>query len=267
MSILTKITPSGLNDSMRFVFNNFEIKLVENEQEYDETLRLRYEVFNIEMGEGLSSSSETGRDEDQYDPYCDHLIVKSIEDNNKIVGTYRFMRKEAAENGIGFYSELEFDLSKLKETGEEIIELGRSCVHKDFRSKNVMSYLWAGLAKLIDEAGAKYLFGCGSIHSDNVNTISSIFRYFKEKHYSDEYHRVYPKKGFEVKGLNPYIEVENAKEVFRSIPPILKGYIRLSAQCCGEPAWDPEFGCADLFILLDTKKITKKYSDHFFRNV
>lgn len=251
---------------IEFTINEFKIKLAETEKELDELFRLRYEVFNVEMGEGLSSSEATGKDIDEYDKYCGHLIVVDTENNNKIVGTYRLLDKTSAKNGIGFYSETEFDISRLKELDEDFIEIGRSCVHKDYRSKNIMKYLWAGLAKILELTKAKFLFGCGSIHSENIDDISKVFRYFKEKHYAEEKHRCSPKKENVLEGLNPEINIDNAKQVFKLIPPILKGYIRLSAVCCGEPAWDHEFGCADLLLMLDTNKITKKYANHFFRN-
>ncbi len=266
MSYSIKELSHDSNQLIDFKINEFRIKLAETEKELDEMYRLRYEVFNVEMGEGLASSAETEKDIDRYDKYCDHLIVVDPENNDKIVGTYRLLSRKSAEQGIGFYSETEFDISNLKNVDFEFIEIGRSCVHKDYRSKNIMKYLWAGMAKIVELTKAKFLFGCGSIHTNNIDDISKVFRYFKEKHYADEQYRVYPKKENILKELNPNIDIDNAKQVFKLVPPILKGYIRVSAVCCGEPAWDPEFGCADLLLMLDTEKITKKYAKHFFKN-
>ncbi len=254
-----------LYEKVNFTINNFRVKLVETDEEYDETLRMRFEVFNLEMGEGLASSEATGRDEDDYDKYCDHLIVKDIENNEKIVATYRILTKHNALEGIGFYSETEFDISNLKNLDAEIIELGRTCVHKDYRSKHAMTFLWAGLSRVVELTNAKYLFGCGSIHSNDINDISRIYRYFKDKYLSDEKYRVYPLEKNRMKELDLNIPLEDEKKVFRMIPPILKGYIRVSAVCCGEPAWDPEFGCADLLIMLNAHNITKRYTDHFMQ--
>src|ERR1700690_1438420 len=119
----------------------FEVKIAEYLYEVESALKLRYKVFNLEMGEGLESSYETGFDSDVYDTFCDHLIVKNRQ-LDKVVGTYRLLRQEKAEKSFGFHSENEFDLTRIKRLRGQALELGRSCVDKEYRSLAVVNLLW-----------------------------------------------------------------------------------------------------------------------------
>ena len=132
----TESKSSGSAVKFDLEFNNFSVKMAENDTEVKAVQRLRFEVFNVEMNEGLDSSWETGLDQDQYDEHADHLLVidKSID---KVVGTYRMLKKSVANSNGGFYSEGEFDLTNLKRLPAEILEMGRSCVHKEDRKSVV----------------------------------------------------------------------------------------------------------------------------------
>ena len=243
-------------------FKNFLVKIAKAEQEKTAAQRLRFEVFNLEMNEGLSSAWETGLDRDQYDEHADHLIV--IDRNNgKVVGTYRMLKKSVANFNGGFYSEGEFDLANLKQLPDEILEMGRSCVHKDYRSNGVINYLWAGIAKYLELTKAKYMFGCGSLHTHNVEEVSEIYSYLKSKYYADQKFRVYPLQKYIVPGLKDDAPIKDSRTIIKKIPPLLKGYFRLGALICGEPALDSEFGTTDFFILLPTEQITKRYQNHY----
>src|SRR5262245_5270551 len=146
---------------------NLEVRLATNLTELDAAMRLRFEVFNLELQEGLHSSYERGYDTDAYDAYCDHLIVKDLE-LDEVLGTYRLLSQERAERNIGFYSENEFDLSHLKRTaggyGNGLLELGRSCIAESHRSFATINLLWSAIANYAIERGINYLFGCGSLH-------------------------------------------------------------------------------------------------------
>jgi len=243
-------------------FNNFLVKIAENEQEKTAALRLRFEVFNLEMNEGLSSSWNTGLDQDQYDEHADHLIVID-KNNDKLVGTYRMLIKSRAVGNGGFYSEGEFDLTNLKNLPVEILEMGRSCVHKDYRSSGVINYLWAGIAKYVEATNAKYIFGCGSLHTHDVTEVNQIFSYLKSKYYAGDKFRVYPHEKCIVPGLKDDVPINDLRAIKKKIPPLIKGYFRLGAFICGEPALDSEFGTTDFFILLQTDQITKRYLNHY----
>lgn len=243
-------------------FNNFLVKVAETEEEITAALKLRFDVFNLEMNEGLSSSWETGLDRDQYDEYADHLIVIN-KDDNEVVGTYRVLIKSRVISNGGFYSEGEFDLTNLKKLPDEILEMGRSCVHKDYRSSGVINYLWTGIAKYLEMTKAKYLFGCGSLHTHNVDEVNEIYTYLKSKYFADEKYRVYPVERCVFHGLKDDVPITDLNMIKKKIPPLLKGYFRAGAQICGEPAYDSEFGTTDFFILLPTDQITKRYQKHF----
>lgn len=254
--------PNDNNFPMELEFNNFLVKIARSEKEKTAALRLRFEVFNLEMNEGLGTSWETGLDQDQYDEHADHLIV--IDKNlDKVVGTYRLLTKsKVIENG-GFYSEGEFDLSNLKKLPDELLEMGRSCVHKDYRSSGVINLLWAGIAKYLKLTNAKYMFGCGSLHTHDSNEVSQIYTYLKSKYYADEKFRVYPVEKCIVPELRDDMPLDNSREITKKIPPLIKGYFRTGALICGEPALDSEFGTTDFLILLPTDQITERYKQHY----
>jgi len=242
--------------------NNFQIKIAETEEEILAALRLRFEVFNIEMNEGLASSWDTGLDQDKYDVHADHLIVIDKQ-TQAIVGTYRLIRKSRVISNGGFYSEGEFNLDRLKKLPDEILELGRSCVHKDYRSNGVINLLWLGIAKYVEVTDSRYLIGCGSLHTHNVNEISEIYSYLKVNYFSDDRFRVYPVEKCMVNGLRDNVTVDDSRSLMKKMPPLLKGYFRAGAVICGEPALDSEFGTTDFLILLTTENITKRYSQHY----
>lgn len=249
--------------ALRLEFDNFLVKIVETAEELEAALRLRFEVFNLEMNEGLAASWETGLDQDRYDAHADHLIVIDKRNQNRVVGTYRMLTKSRVIGNGGFYSEGEFDLTNLKKLPEEILEMGRSCVHRDYRASGVINLLWAGIAKFLEIIEAKYLFGCGSLHTHDVQEISEIFSYLKANHMAAEQFRVYPVDKCVVPGLRDDLPVGDRREVMKKLPPLLKGYFRIGASICGAPALDAEFGTTDFCILLPTAQINSRYQRHY----
>jgi putative hemolysin len=241
-----------------------EVRLAENQYEIEQTLALRYEVFNKELGEGLPESHDTKKDRDEYDLYCDHLIVIDHAEDKKIVGTYRILRSSVAKQYIGFYSENEFDLSKIYELKDESAEIGRGCVHQDYRDGSVITLLWSGLAWYIKKHKIRYLMGCGSFHTNNPLVISQAYAYFKEKNYLvKEELRVEPLSHKKLKGFNPNEQISDLREITRKIPPLIIGYLRAGALIGGEPAYDEIFGTTDFFIFFDSTQITKQYGERY----
>jgi putative hemolysin len=241
-----------------------EVKLAENQLEIERALALRYDVFNLEMGEGLPQSSATRKDRDEYDLYCQHLVVIDKSNEEKTVGTYRILTRKAARDNIGFYSENEFDITSIYNLPDEIAEVGRSCVHPDYRDGSVISLLWQGLAEFMIKQDVRYLMGCGSIHSVDPEVASKSYAFLKEKDAiaSDEF-RVYPNPDYRLPGFSSEFKIEDLKAISKSIPPLIKGYIRLGAKICGAPALDAVFGTTDVFILFDRKEITERYAKHY----
>lgn len=247
------------------VERKLEVRLAENQYEIEQTLSLRYNVFNLEMGEGLPESRQAQKDRDEYDYYSDHLIVKD-ETANKIVGTYRILKRSVAKANIGFYSENEFDLSKIYEFKDEVAEVGRSCVHADYRDGSVISLLWSGFGEYMLKNDIRYLMGCGSIHSMDSIVASQAYAYLKENNaLAGEEFGVTPYESYQLVGFDPNYKVADWKAVNKAIPPIIKGYVRLGAKICGYPALDRIFKTTDLFVLFDRKEIDERYGKHYLK--
>lgn len=243
----------------------FEIKIADSLQEIEAALRLRFEVFNLELKEGLQSSFETGFDSDVYDTFCDHLIVKE-KSTGRVVGTYRLLRQSKAEQHIGFYSENEFDLSSLKKNTGRSLELGRSCVAKEFRSIAVINLLWSGIARYIEMHGVTHLFGCASLHSTVAREIAPAYYYLIRNYLAPKEFWSFPHTDRRMNFLSIFVTEEEERAAFSSLPPLMKGYLRLGALICGEPAVDNEFGTTDFLILVDTAKITERYKEHYVKS-
>ncbi|EKO16847.1 GNAT family N-acetyltransferase [Leptospira kirschneri] len=241
-----------------------EVRIAENQLEIERTLALRYEVFNLELGEGLPQSAATRKDRDEYDFFCDHLIVIDKNQENKIVGTYRILRRSVAKQNLGFYSDNEFDITKIYELDAETAEIGRSCVHPEYRDGSVISMLWAGLGAYMQKYNVRYLFGCGSIHQTDVQSANEVYAYLKDKNalVGKEFD-ITPLPNFEIPGFDPNYQSDDMKAVHKRVPALIKGYLRAGAQICGTPALDKVFKTIDFFILFDIRDIESKYGKRF----
>ena len=193
-------------------------------------------------------------DHDSYDPYCEHLVVRD-ENSGAVVGTYRILPPENARQIGSYYSELEFDLTRLLHLRSRMVEIGRSCVHADYRSGATITLLWAGLAKYMVEKRYDYLIGCASISTaDGGHAAASIYRRLGESMSPVEY-RVFPRCPLPLAALK--------NDLPAALPPLIKGYLRAGAYVCGAPAWDPDFNTADLPILLPMARLESRYARHF----
>lgn len=238
-----------------------EVRLARDDEEIEKALRLRYRVFVEEEKAELGNTSLVEKDE--YDDYCDHLIV-SRKDNQEVIGTYRLLPGKKALPGIGFYSETEFDLSRFRLYMPETVELGRSCVHKDFRDGRAISLLWSGIGQYIQAHQIKYLIGCASLPLDSGANINEIHSYLKFNHMINGMH-VEPKTAYKITDLTETAPITNARMVFRSLPPLIKGYLRLGAFVAGEPAYDPVFRTFDFFMILNRDDIVKRYQQNYLK--
>jgi putative hemolysin len=224
--------------------------------EVAEAQRIRFKVFAEEMGAKLPSA-ESGLDIDRFDRFCDHLLVRDHA-NDKVVGTYRILPPEQAVNAGGYYSETEFDLSRLVHLRDRMMEVGRSCVHPDYRDGATITQLWSGLADYIGKNGHEYMIGCASISlGDGGHYAASVYNKIHKLHAAPAEYRVFPHCRLPLESLNQNLEV--------IVPPLIKGYLRLGAYIAGEPAWDPDFNCADLFILMPVSRMNARYARHFMR--
>ena len=241
---------------------DFEIKITRDQKEIEAAQRLRFEVFNLELQEGLKISYQQGLDVDDYDPLCDHLIVRASKDG-PVVGTYRLLLGSEARKHFGFYSEREFNLERIKKLKGELLEMGRSCVHKDYRDRAVLDAMWQAIAEYVRNHQVRYLFGCASLHSTDPREVSELFCLLKEKHYGPETVRVHPVSEKSFPGLDERVKIGNRRKLFFQLPSLIKGYLRVGALLCGPPALDREFGTTDLFLLLDVQKLTSEYRRRF----
>jgi putative hemolysin len=242
--------------------SELEIKITTEANEIRAAQRLRFEVFNVEMNKGLHASYEKGLDVDEFDPFCDHLIVRH-RSSREIVGTYRLLRGSQAQKNIGFYSEREFDLRKIKRLRGELLELGRSCARKDFRDKPLIPLMWEAIAGYVKTHGIRYLFGCASLYATDAREVGDCFSLLKRKHYAGEDFRVEPVAACRFDGLHGNEHVGDEQATFLKLPSLIKGYLRLGAVVCGPPALDRDFGTADFLLLLDVQKLSTDYLRRF----
>lgn len=241
---------------------DFEIKITKDISEIREAQRLRFEVFNLEMKKGLELSYRKGLDADDYDPLCDHLIVRDL-NTKQVVGTYRLLLGFQARKHFGFYSEREFNLENIKKLSGELLELGRSCARKDYRDKALIPMMWEAIADYVKTHKVRYIFGCASLLTTHHREVSEFFSQLKEKYYAPEEFRVYPVPGKAFLGLDDQVRIRDEQSVFLRLPGLIKGYLRVGALLCGPPALDLEFGTTDLFLLLDLKRMSSEYTRRF----
>lgn len=229
------------------------ISLARSPVEVAEAQRLRYKVFAEEMGVQLSGTG--GLDVDGFDAYCDHLLVRDSA-TNQVIGTYRILSPHKANEAGGYYSAGEFDLSRLSHLFDNTVEVGRACVHQNYRSGGTITMLWAGLAKYMQMHNYEYMIGCGSIPiHDGGHMAASLYHKLKDDYLSPSEYRVFPRNPLPIDSLNKDMQVV--------CPPLIKGYLRLGAYICGEPAWDASFNTADMLVMLPLSKINSRYASHF----
>ncbi len=234
--------------------SRFVVELARTVADVREAQRLRYAVFAGEMGARLAGP-EPGVDEDRFDAFCEHLLVRDAA-SGEVVGTYRLLDAAAAAEAGGFYSAQEFDLSRVEHLLPRALEVGRSCIHPDHRSGSVISLLWSGLADYMAHCGLEYLIGCASVTlADGGAAATAIWREVAARHLAPLEYRVFPRCPLPLAGLHA--------DEGAPLPPLVKGYLRVGAWVCGEPAWDPDFNTADLFILLPLARANPRYLRHY----
>jgi putative hemolysin len=223
--------------------------------------RLRHQVFVGEMGAQTTpvAGAPAGHDIDLFDEFCEHLIVRTLPGNDEpgeVVGTYRVLTPAAARRAGSFYSDTEFDLTRLRPLRERMVELGRSCVHQDHRSGTVILALWGALAQFVEQNAMETVIGCASISMrDGGHCAASLWTSLRATHLAPVEWQVRPRVALPVDDLNHALDVEP--------PALIKGYLRMGAKVLGAPAWDPEFNTADLPMLTRVADIPARYKRHF----
>ena len=208
---------------------------------------LRFFVFNLELNEGLESSFATLRDEDRFDPVCDHLLVED-RCSGEIVGTYRLQTGPAAARHLGYYSAQEFDFTPYESLRSQIVELGRACVHRDHRNLQVLGLLWKGIIDYALDHHARYLVGCSSLTSQDPEVGASAFFELSAKHLVEPALRTFPLPDF-------HCAMDRLAPAVPKIPKLLRAYLSLGSKICGPPAIDREFKTIDFLTWQDLEAL------------
>ena len=233
----------------------YEIRLAKTLVEREAACRLRFRVFNIELGEGLESSYQTGLDQDDFDLFCDHLIVED-RSRRDVVGTYRLQSGGTAAQNLGYYSEQEFYFSPYESIRGEVVELGRASINREHRTSEVLTLLWRGIAQYARFYRLRYLIGCSSLNSRDPREGWSLYRQL-EPFMVPEPLRTQPTPAYEL----PETTLDCLNEV--RVPKLLKTYIAVGARICGAPAWDREFGTIDFLTFLDLAQLSPAARNRF----
>lgn len=222
---------------------------------------LRHRVFAGEMGASLRPIPGTpaGHDADLFDPYCEHLLVRTVETEahaSEVVGTYRVLTPDAARRVGGLYTDSEFDLVRLATLRPRMAELGRSCTDPQWRTGGVILMLWGSLAQFMQRNGLDIMIGCASVPmTDGGRHARALWHRLASTHLAPIEHRVTPRLALPVD-----VVPEGTEAV---IPPLIKGYLACGARVLGAPAWDADFGCADLPLMLRFADVPMTYQRRF----
>jgi putative hemolysin len=236
-------------------------------EDRDAACRLRFRVFNIEMGEGLESSYDTGLDTDQFDLFCEHLLVEE-KSTHRTVGTYRMQSGETAARNLGYYSEQEFCFAPYEPLRSGILELGRASIDREHRTPEVLTLLWRGIAQYATDMGLRYLVGCSSLNSQDPCEGWQMYDQLEHYRVSPEF-ATEPTSAYACpngqKGINAQPSPCNIEPVpsLPKVPKLLRTYLAIGARICAPPAWDREFGTIDFLTLLDLKMLSPSARNHF----
>ena len=251
--------------------NNLEIRLAETEREVAASQALRFNVFCREMGAKMTPMMELSElDFDPYDAFCDHLLVIDRERGTPltpyVVGSYRLLRGEVADENNGFYSEAEFDLTALIKRTPQVLELGRSCIDAEYRSRGTLQLLWRGLAEYVFKNSIKYLFGCASFPGTNLETMRLPLAYLHHHHLATKTIRPYALHERHVEMNMMAKDQIDVGQALRELPPLIKGYLRAGGVVGDGAVIDYDFNTVDVSIVMETANITRKYLHHYSRH-
>lgn len=249
---------STLDFAARPAQRGVQVRWAQHQDEVREAQKLRFDVFGTEMGARLSGKVP-GHDIDLFDDYCEHLLVRDGA-SGMVIGTYRVLTPAQAKRVGSTYSDTEFDLTRLRGLRNRMVELGRSCVHADYRQGAVIMALWGALFEFMERNQLDTMIGCASIpmlHNGVVSgdVAASIWHQLRHTHLADIQHHVRPRLPLPVDELDHSLAIEP--------PALIKGYLRLGAKVLGAPAWDPDFNTADLPMMMRLADLPPRYRKHF----
>ncbi len=246
---------------------NLAVHIATKPEEIRWSQELRYRIFFDEMG-GIPSeeAKRTGRDSDQFDDYCDHLLVRDYDlpaESGQVVGTYRLLRRSALRDLPSFYSESEFDISAIKRMKGELLELGRSCVDPNYRNRAVMTLLWRGIGAYVTQYNVQLMFGCASFFGIDPQAHKMPLSYLHHYHLAPEEMRSKALPGQYIEmNLVPKEDI-NEKRAFASLPALIKGYLRVGGYIGHGAVIDPHCKTIDVGIIVKTDLLTDRYSQRY----
>ncbi|MEO8450684.1 MAG: GNAT family N-acyltransferase [Gemmatimonadota bacterium] len=240
---------------------SYQVRFARTAEDLDRILRLRFQIFNLELGEGLDEAYRTGKDEDLLDAQFHHLMIVSRATGD-VVGTYRMQTSEMADQGPGFYSDGEFDLEPLPaDVRRSAVEIGRACVAKDHRNGRVLQLLWRGLATYLAWNRKQVLFGCCSLTTQDPAVGLSVQRHL------DENGHLHPEVAV---GVLPQCRcdlVPGTELPPPHVPALFQAYLSLGAKVISAPAIDRDFKTIDWLVMLDVRTIDPTTYRFFFRDL
>lgn len=244
----------------------YRLRLAQGADDREAACRLRFRVFNIELGEGLESSYATGIDSDHFDVFCEHLLVEDKTDG-RVVGTYRMQSGTTAAMNLGYYSAQEFEFAPYEPLRRDILELGRASIDREHRTPEVLTLLWRGIAQYANEMGLRYLVGCSSLNSKEPAEGWQMYRELQRYRVSPEFETV-PTAAYVCPSEQSTVDAQQETAgddgaVSKPVPKLLKTYLTIGARICAPPAWDREFGTIDFLTLLDLKMLSSAARNRF----
>lgn len=260
--------------------SHIEVRLARDAAEVAAAQALRYRVFYEEMSaKPTPEMAAERRDVDRFDDYCDHLLVldrRLGEGPEAVVGTYRLLRRSVAERHDGFYSETEFDVSRLKAMPGELLELGRSCVDARYRTRATMQRLWSGIAVYVFAHDIRVMFGCASLPGTDPQAVAGALAYLHHRHLAPAELRPRALPGryvdMNLRASDAVSEDDAARAlgeraVLAGLPPLIKGYLRLGGFVGEGAVIDEQFNTIDVCIVVVTDRVTDKYFNHYQRKL
>lgn len=240
--------------------SHYQVRFAADRRDLEAVQRLRYRVFNLELREGLDGSHGNGRDEDDFDGTCHHLMVISKADD-RVIGTYRMQTCDMARAGRGFYCDTLFDLGGLSsDILQQSIETGRACIAADHRNGRVLFLLWHGLALYMKHNHLRYLFGCSSLPSQDPEEGLVLYDWLARRGHLHERLRLQPRPGHPCVIEEPSIRLNPPAKV----PQLMRLYLEYGAKVCSPPALDRDFKTIDFFTLLDVEEFDPRVRRKFF---
>jgi putative hemolysin len=254
LSLLPSLAPPASKRSFQLEAGPYIARLALTERERAEAYRLRFLVFNLELNEGLQSAYVDGYDKDHFDEVCDHLIVQE-RSGGAVVGTYRIQMGDVAGRNFGYYSEQEFCFAPYEAMRDQIVELGRACIHRDHRSSEVLHLLWRGIARYSLLNGGRYMMGCCSLPSLDPGMGYAVYESLRPWMTEPELQTV---------ATAPFRMPAKTTEIpdVRA-PKLLRAYLTIGAKICSEPAIDREFKTIDFLTILDLQTLHPRVAARF----